>query len=162
MNTMLTRLVCNNEFEKVLSIHNRFNSLQNDTSHVIALKVCKYINDFDRGKYIISNNIGNISNNNSIELLTMLMDFYRYFNDFNNALNIFDCILKTKINIETINAMMNVYCNNEMNAKCIELFNNIEKYYKLIPNLIATSLTTTVTPTTPTLNPNDTKLITIP
>ena len=139
INTMMSCLINDDQFERALKIYDEYSSLNTDVSHNLALKACKNINDFDRGRQIISEGIVN-AKHHSVEVLTSLVDFYAHAKDVEAAQSLFDGMNAQMMTIETINAMLNGYYINELNSKCIELFESIDTVYNLEANVVSYSI----------------------
>ena len=53
---------------------------------------------------------------------TSVIDFYGHFGRIEDAVRVFDGIAVDEMEIESVNSMMNAYCNCDRNAECIQLF----------------------------------------
>ena len=142
VNTMMSCLVKNEQFQESVTLYFENESLLNDTTHSLALKSTKMLKDWETGKRIIRGDREHIdlTRGRSTELLTSIIDFYGHCRDVESAQKIFDSIPNASMTIEPINAMMNVYCINELNSKCITLFQSIDTVYRMEPNLVSYSI----------------------
>ena len=116
-NTMI-RVYANNKrhLEALnLFLSENVSDIKNNSSYLMAIECCKYLNDYDSGykiyQEIASNNIDHI------ELNTELINFFGYFNDIINAEKVFNNM--TNKNIITYNCMITCYINNEKYQKSI-------------------------------------------
>ena len=122
VNTMMSCLVSGHRCGDALEMYERFESVLDDTSRCLALKSCKQLGDWPRGKCIAADCAH--GHGHSIELGTTLLDFHGHCGDLEAAWKVF-CVMQEQheaVCMETVNAMMTALCNNECHLRCIELF----------------------------------------
>ena len=133
--SMLKAYIYNNYNHKAFDLYfniydnNDTNKLLNDICHILVIEACINLNDKKKYKLLKNKLFLKLSrnlNDHSIELKNKLIDFYGNFGDYKDALNIFCNINDKDKTIKTIGCMMNVYCNNNLNYECIQLFENIK------------------------------------
>eukprot|EP01083_Nonionella_stella_P041545 112595_1 len=124
--------------DKALQIYDPVDGYNDDFCHMLAIKACTKLNDFDRGKYI-HQHINVLQHH--IQLKNTLIDFYANSSDIAQAIQIFDSIPNDKKSIVTINAMMEAYCMNAMYTECLELFESLQSIYDTLkPDVITYSI----------------------
>ena len=113
--------------DKALNLYDRFRNKTDDVVDLLAIKACTNLKDYGKGYEIIRSlsNTSNTSNTNA--LLNTMIDFYGACGDINNAIKIFESISITKRQIDTTNAMIKAYANNNMNDDALKLFDKITK-----------------------------------
>lgn len=128
ISAMMKCFVNNHYNNEALDLYYKYHFLQNDISHLLAIKACSKLENQDKGNEII-NSIKHNQANWSNELRITIVDFYGHFayqdNASYDAFNIFNSIPDQEKKIDAINVMMNVYCNCDQNMQCIELFKSI-------------------------------------
>lgn len=124
INSMMKVYLNNNNYLNVLKLYDKYYLLTDNISHLNAIKACIYSENFQKGVDIYNKII--LNKNKSIELQNTLIEFYGHFGDIKTAEMIFNEIIN--VDIININTLMEVYCKNELNTKCIDLFNNIGEY----------------------------------
>eukprot|EP01084_Bolivina_argentea_P257066 432999_1 len=128
ISAMLTAFIKNGKYKNALNLYERYvDEYNNDVLHLLAIKSCTKICDFEYGYKLISQYI-NVNDKNKLnchshELLSVIIHFYGKCGDVHNAYNIFNNI--DSKNEKILTPMMNVYCDNQMETECLELF---EKY----------------------------------
>ena len=137
---MMRTYVINGDNDKAMDLYTTNTAINDNVSHILALKACINGNNFEKGKEIhaqILNSQSPAQNINiPIELKNTLIDLYGSFGDFKKSLEIFNQIPNNKKQIDTINAMMNSYCISKMDKECIKLFQKIGKLYYVEPSMI--------------------------
>lgn len=137
VNSMISALIDNQRYMDAISVYNKYETLQDNISHLLIIKTCTNCGDFEKGKQVHNKLEGCIE---MIALQNTLIDFYGNFDDIQSALKIFNLIPNEKKDIYTIGAMMNAYCNCKMETQCIQLFENINRINnKLQPNVVCYS-----------------------
>eukprot|EP01084_Bolivina_argentea_P119333 211602_1 len=82
-------LINNNLNEKALSIYNKFESIHDSLSHILYIKACINLENFEFGQHIIhKHNL--LQNVTTIRLKNTLIDFYGKFGHILKSRNIFD------------------------------------------------------------------------
>ena len=137
LNALLKELVHYGNFEEALTVYDRNSEIIDNASHTLAIKACINLDNFNKG-IEIHRNIENLTDCiDSPFIQTALIDLYGSFGEIDAALNIFNTIQIDKQNIAMINAMMNAYSNNNLDRKCMDFFQNIEKHYNIKPDVIS-------------------------
>ena len=130
---MMKVYVNNGDSKQALKLYDRFSSLNNDVTHLLAVKACIESRNYDKGKHIHSNFS---LNNDHVIFKSALITLYGQCDDIITAQNIFDSISNYKKDLICIGAMMEAYCDCNMNNECIELFHQIKSINKdFIPNI---------------------------
>eukprot|EP01084_Bolivina_argentea_P312623 541245_1 len=112
---IMNGLINMNHNDKALQIYDKFSGLNDDVCHSLGIKACMNMNDLEKGKHI-HNDLGvNITN---IKLKNALISFYGNFGDIENAKNVFDSISDVQKDVVTFSAIMDLYCNANMNGEC--------------------------------------------
>ena len=132
VSSMMGAYIKSEQFNQALDLYDKYYELNDDISHVLALKSCAYLKDFQTGRNIIQDNA--LKKSNNIQIKNSLISFYGESNDIDNALQIFQSIENK--DIVTMNAMMGTYRDCELYHECIELFDGL-KSYNLKPDLIS-------------------------
>ena len=124
INAMMTVFVHNKCYQQALQLYDGYYYLTDDISHMMAIKGCIGINNFDRGKRIISGMHGTGMYNNP-QLISTMIDFYGHFGDIDTAEKVYQSIEDEKKSIVNICVMMNVYIENGQNEKAMELYDSV-------------------------------------
>ena len=142
INSIMTVLNNNNMNKITLEIYNKYKLLQDDISHVLAIKACNNLKDYEKGKKIHSDIIllNNDINKNNNHLKSALIDLYGNCQQIDISLNIFNSIPINDLNIICINCMMEAYYKNNKYLQCIQLYKNIKKMKIKNKNLIPDSV----------------------
>eukprot|EP01084_Bolivina_argentea_P092876 167068_1 len=131
INCMMNSLCDNKCYDEVLNIYDIWDEIINDISHLLAIKACKNMQNFDKGNEIYNK----LKHKNiSSELQSSFIDFYASFGDINMALNIFDCI-ENKNDICLWNAILHCYGRNGDMVNAKNIFDNILNNSDIIPDI---------------------------
>ena len=123
--TTMKVLINNNFNKKALEIYDNNKLFHDDSNHVLAIKACINLNNFNKGNNIY-NNIGGLTKIiNNIKLANIFIDFYGHFGDLNVVLNIFKSINDETKDIITYGSMMKAFIDNNQNEKLLKLYDNI-------------------------------------
>lgn len=120
----------NGDNDDAIMLYDKYNMFHNDILHLYAIKACIAMNDLNKGK-IIHNNIIKKGGTQNIKLINSLIDFYGYFGDINQAIDIFNSISDDKKDNVSIGSMMNALLINDKNESVILLY---DKYKLFIDN----------------------------
>eukprot|EP01084_Bolivina_argentea_P247612 414241_1 len=113
--------------DDAIILYETFDKLQNDVTHLYAIKTCIDMNDFEKGKYI-HENIGRECEIKNVKLVNTLIDFYGYFGDISYAMKLFNDLCDDQKDFVTIGSMMNAFIINNENENVISLYHK----YKLL------------------------------
>ena len=132
LNQMMNELIKNYMSESALILYFKYDNIYDSMSHLLALKACINVNDFESGLSIINQN-QNQNNNINISLLNGLIEFYGHFGEINEALAIFNMYFNDKISINstTLLIMMKIMINNDYNNDVLKLY---DLYYSKLIN----------------------------
>ena len=120
---MMKALLNNGHHKEVTTIYEKYDSLQNDVLHMIAIQACIQMNDFKKGQRIFDTVISNYSFASlDIKLRSTLIDFYFHFGHTQKANILFNSIQDKEVNIVCINVMMKGLVNNEHNKEALKLY----------------------------------------
>eukprot|EP01084_Bolivina_argentea_P285726 490035_1 len=114
--------------ENALSLYqNTLDGLKDDTLHLLGIKAALNMNDFQFTQQIIDSLHIDLDNICALYckrqlLMNTIMDFYGQTGNIKTVLKMFDNIPMETRDIVTVTIMMNAFCENGMNEKCIELF----------------------------------------
>ena len=138
VSAMMKCMINNHYTKNTLDLYDKYEYLHNDVTHLLAIKACSKLGNQQKGEEII-NKIKMNKANWSNELRITIVDFYGHFAYNQNALNVFNSIPDNDKELDSINAMMNVYCNCNKNIECIQLFKSIhnQTFKKLKPDVIS-------------------------
>eukprot|EP01083_Nonionella_stella_P006316 18364_1 len=127
LSAMMKCMVNNNYNEQLLHLYDTYESLHMDTTHLLAIKACTKMENFEEGKRIIEHVSGDKEKLSACtsELKTSIIDFYGHFELMDDALSVFNAIPDHDKSLECINSMMNAYCNAQQNEQCVTLFQTI-------------------------------------
>eukprot|EP01083_Nonionella_stella_P092964 260362_1 len=131
--------------DEALAVYKQARQSHNNTTHLLALKACINLGDFEYGEEIIKNNRLYVMHlesdaNTKINLCNTMMEFYGKMGDIARAMQLFDAICAAhKDDIVSATVMMNAYCDAQMNGECIELFRTIVSDPRYAVNYIAVS-----------------------
>ena len=128
INSMLTAYVNNGYYDAALQLYDKIgiddDMKKSDTSHVMAITACSKGNKFDKGRNLYFDQI-DLKQNENVLVKTSLIDLFGNMKDIKTALNIYNSIKDSKMNIITINAMMTALINNEYNEEAIKIYKTI-------------------------------------
>ena len=130
INCMMKAYIDNDYNQRALQLYDDVMNAQlqkDEVCNMLVLSACINLEQYARGKEIISANI-NFSSIQNIKLKTTLIDFYGHCNDISAALNMFDSIPNFEKHIVTISAMMEAYLNCNLHTECIQLFENMRSF----------------------------------
>ena len=122
---MMKVFIKNNCNDDVIALHQEYNSINNDVTHMLALQACINKNDHQTGLQIIENNINQMDKAKiGHQLQNTVINFYGSFGDIESTEKIFkqiggDC----KNKIININVMLKSYVNNGYDDKALILYN---------------------------------------
>eukprot|EP01084_Bolivina_argentea_P239528 402587_1 len=122
-------LINNDENDKAFKIYNTFSWLNNNITHMLAIKACKNMNNYDAGNNIYCNIINSIE---CIQLENTMIDFYVSFGDIIKAQSVFNKISNENKDVVCINSMMTAFINNGYDKQAIVLY---ETYHWLHDNI---------------------------
>ncbi len=124
LNTMMSSLSVNGYNAKTLWFYDQFQSLHNETSHVVALKACVHLNDGAKGRDIINKHIGSGSlKQHSNDLLNSLIHFHGHFGDIASAQRVFEHLSSNnKVDQITVNSMLKTLAKNGHCHRALDLF----------------------------------------
>eukprot|EP01083_Nonionella_stella_P050996 135444_1 len=118
MKTCITNGLCND----ALSIYDTFDTLRNDTTHLLAIQACIHTNEMHKGKQIIEQSM---NKKHSVELRNCVISFYGHFKDIDKALQVFKQMNDDDVKqCSTINNMMQVLLHNGYETRALELYHN--------------------------------------
>ena len=132
INAMLKSMVQNQLDEDALRIYHEFESKHDHISHFLAIRACKNLRYFERGKRIISS-VGNVDSMN-IQFKTGLIDFYGSNGDIKSAVDIFDAIPSAERDGFVIGAMIKQYVLNGLNIEALQLYDECDAAKSVILN----------------------------
>lgn len=133
---MMKCLLNNEYYQQCLDVYQKYSDLNNNITHLLAIKACGYTQNLVVGKQICSK-IDRYILDLDKNLKNTLIEFYGQCGDILNANNIFDSIDDKEKSIENIGAMMNAYYECDLNNECIELFKNINNNWShLMPDIV--------------------------
>ena len=135
VSAMMAAYIKNEHFDQALDLYHTYYKLNDDISHVLALKACVYLKDFVRGRCIIRDN--KLERSDNIQIKNSLISFYGNCDEIHNAQKIFSNVQNK--DIVTINAMMDAYRECNLYSECIQLFDDIpsSKSYQVDRDLIS-------------------------
>ena len=122
INGMMTQFIKNGLNQQCLELHEKYKYLNDDISHLLALKAWTNLDDFEICKEIEPKLKHNMVGR------TALIDFYSHFGDIEGALNVFNAMPINSKCIESVNAMITGYIKNE----CYESALNLYEEYTLM------------------------------
>ena len=126
----------NNENSTAMKVYNDYNGIHNDITNTLYIKSCINSNDYDKGHHFVNKlNIQNY-NNHSLELVTMLMDFYCKFNHFANAMKVYNQLNPNDIKPAIIGVLMNYYISNNNNDKAIYLYETYQHKHNSVTDTL--------------------------
>merc|ERR1712154_246133 len=118
---MMNVYIDNRYNKKALTLYDKmkdYGLTANNVCHKVAIKACANCNDLEKGMNIHEQ----IKSNKNITVKTALIDFYGQCSEIQTAENVFNSIHEYDRDIVAVNALMNAYCINGLNEKCIEAF----------------------------------------
>lgn len=119
---MMTAHINSNQHEEALALYQAHRSFSDEVSHLIAIKTCMHLKNYQFGQdIIISLNIKSYSPKLD-SLMNAMIGFYGRMGDLEGARQTFEIIPLHHRNVIHLTMMMNALCNNGMNIECIELF----------------------------------------
>ena len=139
---IMKALINNEWYTAALRVYDEYQSnVQYDNvTHVLALKATKNVNEWERGKRIHFEGLDPyLSSDCSLNrydfnvVISSLIDFYGHFGDIDTAINLFRAHFidgkasRNRMNLCAVNAMLNVYLENEMYSECIHLFETVNQ-----------------------------------
>eukprot|EP01083_Nonionella_stella_P061012 159097_1 len=138
VNGMMNQLLKNGFYEQCVELYEKYQSLNNEVSHLLALKACISLDDFAKCKDIELKI--NASNSKNMVGRTAIIDFYSHFGDIDAALNVF-CSMNINANdpkcIETVNAMITGYIKNGCHEQALALYHQYSLIHDDISHLLA-------------------------
>eukprot|EP01083_Nonionella_stella_P158556 516275_1 len=120
--TMMQCLMNHNETRDALRLYDRYYYINDDISHVMAIKACIRTNDFELGHRICSQ-IHTPDKQQRIELSNILIEFYATCGDMDHALEVFRCIKNDQKDDVTIATMMKWCVKNDKPQQALEIYN---------------------------------------
>eukprot|EP01083_Nonionella_stella_P195156 719162_1 len=133
INAMMTAYINNGCDEDALDVYEKYKTVHDHTSHVLALKVCANTTDKRKGIEIHKN----IECADDPYVNTALIHFYGKCQEIEHAMNVFHNIKDAKKNMSLVNAMMGAYIENNAPTKCIELYQDLRNINPaLIPDKV--------------------------
>ena len=136
---MMNVYIENNQDQMALDLYDDIDESdmsKDETCHMLAIKACINLGNFDKGKSIHSEIA---SECNDTQLLTTLINLYGDALEIDKAIEIFDTIDNDKKNVVTMGAMMDAYCKSNLNEECIELFKSLSSL-NIEPDVICYAL----------------------
>ena len=115
----------NGKGKKALDLYYKSSTINNDVSHVLAIKACINLNDFEAGKRIIAQNIDFKNNKHTMVVVNAIIDFYGHFGDIQSAQKLFSAIDGAENDAICVASMMKCLIDNNLNDKAILLFNRM-------------------------------------
>eukprot|EP01083_Nonionella_stella_P088896 247985_1 len=117
----------NHRHEQALTVYKQFDALQNDITHLLALKACTQLNDKTLGQLIIDEHaLYTHRNKHSIQLRTVLMQFYGHLmNDTDTAMHIFNDMEHK--NTIVVNCMLQILVQNHQHKDALSVFKRFER-----------------------------------
>ena len=138
---MMKVLLQNGRYHDTLALYDRFDSLKDDVSHLLALQSCAELEDLEKGKSIHNSMMTQKAGN--IQLRNALLHLYGKCGDVESAVGIFKSIPENKLDVISIGSMLNALCKSNRNKECIEMFNAMKRVYGIEPNLICYAIVLT-------------------
>ena len=133
---IMTALILNGQNEEALSMHRRFEVINNDVTHLLALKAAKNSGDFQFGLQLIEKHV-DFRNEHSVELMNSMIDFFGEFGDVEAAQNVFGAVPDGVANAVTLNVMMTCFLNHHDTDKALELYSAMSRLHDDVSHLLA-------------------------
>ena len=134
---IMTALILNGQNHEALAMHYRFESLNNDVTHLLALKASKNSGDYHFGLQLIEKHIDFERGNHSVELMNSMIDFLGDIGDIDAAMNVFRAVSEEKQNAVTLNVMMTCFLNQHEIEKVLELYTAMTHLHDDVSHLLA-------------------------
>eukprot|EP01083_Nonionella_stella_P092960 260353_1 len=117
LSNIMKACIANDMNLKALELYDTYHALNDNVSHLLALKACINLNNIHKGKEIHAH-----ISDASIEVLNTLIHFYGHCGDVSEAIEVFNTVPKTMRNSVTYGALMKVFINHDRNKEALELY----------------------------------------
>lgn len=120
LGAMMNALIENEWYNECLALYEEYTHLNNETTHILAIRACAKSNLKGRGLSIIKNKID--LSQCADKHKNVLIDFYGHFGEVEQAINVYQSLPNDHSNIYAINGIMKAYLDNNQSGKVVELF----------------------------------------
>ena len=134
INAMMNALIKNNDSARAVSVYQKYSALHDDTSHLLAIKACMDTDNKSFAEQLIQTKI---SHKHSIQLQSVLIDYYAKYDNIESALNVFGSIPKDGINAMALNAMIKGYVHNNMHNLALSLYESYPLLHDEVSHIFA-------------------------
>ena len=135
LGAMLSALIDNECYDQALEIYDQHVHLNNETTHILAIRASTKGNAKEKGLHIIQHKID--LKQCTDQHKNILIDFYAKYGDIERVLEICGILQKENLNIYTINGVMKAYLDNNQSDKVLELFDGITLQKDAVSYLLA-------------------------
>ena len=128
INGLLTSMVNNGYDIEAIELYHRIETSQyqmDNITHYLALKACINLKEYKLGCKI-HKSLQLSDTKDAVKIKTQLIDFYGIFGDVSNAVNVFDSINESYLDIVCVGAMLKVLVNNGCYDQVIQLYDKID------------------------------------
>ena len=115
---MMGAFIKNERYRDALALYDGYWKLHDDICHVLALKACGQLMDFEKGTHILRGH--RLRESDNLQIQNSLITFYGHCRVVDSALTVFHG-METK-DVVTVNAMMDAFRHCNRHRDCIELF----------------------------------------
>eukprot|EP01084_Bolivina_argentea_P148414 259473_1 len=134
---LMTCFIDNDEYEKAILLHEKYNGQHDDTSDLLFIKACTNTSNYNKGQqFIESNDIIQHINDHSMEFINTLLDFYVRCGNIHDAFNIFNNISQDNKNGVSVNIMMNALNKRKEYKNAILLYEQYDGEHSDVSNML--------------------------
>eukprot|EP01083_Nonionella_stella_P030386 83321_1 len=121
VNCMMKAYINSNKHKEAMALYRKFTSLIDDVSHLLFIKMCIAMEDFELCTPLVREMTQEIQHH-TVEVITILMDFYGKTGDVASATKIFNQIPNAKRDIVCVGSMMKCCVDHRDDDKAISLY----------------------------------------
>ena len=133
INVMKTAYYNNGQHQKALDLYAEFSDLQDDIGHVLAIKACICLDQYEKGLHIVHL----LRDRDAVYIKSTMIDFYGHFKDIQSAEMIFESVAMEERDSMCINAMIKAYQINGDDENAVDLYDRCGEWRDDVSHLLA-------------------------